>query len=100
MPVLIEASDVTKTYGKGESAFTALKGIDITIARGEVVAIVGKSGSGKSTLMHLLALLDTPTAGQIIIAGRQHSGSTCQSLGSDRGVTLRVAAYAARPITI
>lgn len=67
MPTLIEARDVTKTYGKGEGAFTALQGVSVAIGKGEVVAVIGKSGSGKSTLMHLLALLDTPTHGQVMI---------------------------------
>ena len=60
---------LTKTYGKGESTFTALKDISVTIQRGESVAIIGKSGSGKSTLMHLLALLDSPSEGSITIDG-------------------------------
>src|ERR1700722_1252864 len=64
------ADHVTKTYGKGESLFTALEDISIDISRGTSVAIVGKSGSGKSTLMHLMALMDKPTHGQIIIDGQ------------------------------
>lgn len=66
---LIEAKKLVKTYGKGQAAFTALKGIDLTIREGEVVAVIGKSGSGKSTLLHLLALLDTPTQGTVSIGG-------------------------------
>jgi putative ABC transport system ATP-binding protein len=69
MTAIIDAKSVVKTYGKGESAFTALKGVNLSIGQGEVVAVIGKSGSGKSTLMHLLALLDTPTSGEIIING-------------------------------
>lgn len=67
---LIEAKGLVKTYGKGDAAFSALNGVDLTIYQGEVVAIVGKSGSGKSTLMHLLALLDKPTSGEILMAGK------------------------------
>lgn len=63
----IRATALHKTYGKGESAFTALKGVDLTVEKGESVAIVGKSGSGKSTLMHLLALMDTPDTGELEI---------------------------------
>lgn len=69
MPAVIEAKDIVKTYGKGESAFTALKGINLKVQEGEVVAVIGKSGSGKSTLMHLLALLDRPTEGSVSIGG-------------------------------
>jgi putative ABC transport system ATP-binding protein len=56
-------SGLTKTYGLGDAAFQALKGIDLTIHRGEFVAIMGASGSGKSTLMNILGCLDTPTSG-------------------------------------
>jgi putative ABC transport system ATP-binding protein len=59
----LSAQGVSKTYGKGEAAFTALSGIDLQIQAGESIAIVGKSGSGKSTLMHVLALLDKPSRG-------------------------------------
>lgn len=58
-----------KVYGRGASRFDALKGLTFEIAHGESVAIVGKSGSGKSTLMHLLALLDQPTAGVVALEG-------------------------------
>ena len=63
----ISTTRLTKTYGKGDSKFTALSDISIDIKSGEKVAIVGKSGSGKSTLMHLLALLDSPTDGSVLI---------------------------------
>jgi putative ABC transport system ATP-binding protein len=66
----LAAVHVTKTYGKGESLFTALEDISVDIPQGESVAIVGKSGSGKSTLMHVMALMDRPTRGQIVIDGQ------------------------------
>ncbi|MBP7807613.1 ATP-binding cassette domain-containing protein, partial [Candidatus Saccharibacteria bacterium] len=69
MNTLLQTKKLSKTYGKGETAFTALKGIDLTIKEGETIAVIGKSGSGKSTLMHLLALLDSPTKGSITING-------------------------------
>lgn len=69
MKSVIEASHLSKIYGKGSAAFLALSDINLTINQGESVAIVGKSGSGKSTLMHLLALLDTPTSGTVRIDG-------------------------------
>lgn len=70
MAAIIEAKKLTKTYGKGEAAFKALKSVDVTIKEGEVVAVIGKSGSGKSTLLHLLALLDAPTSGSVSISGK------------------------------
>ncbi len=62
--------NVTKSYGRGESRFDALRGVSLSLSEGETVAIVGKSGSGKSTLMHLMALLDTPDAGSVLAQGR------------------------------
>ena len=60
---LIRLQQVTKTYGTGAAAFQALHGIDLSIARGEFVAIMGPSGSGKSTVMNILGCLDTPSTG-------------------------------------
>ncbi|HUD20913.1 MAG TPA: ABC transporter ATP-binding protein, partial [Candidatus Saccharimonadales bacterium] len=69
----LKTTNLTKTYGKGESAFTALRNVNLTVDKGESVAILGKSGSGKSTLMHILALLDTPTEGTIFVDGEDAS---------------------------
>lgn len=69
MEPVIEVKNLTKIYGKRSTAFTALKDVSFAINPGESVAIVGKSGSGKSTLMHLLALLDRPTSGEVIVNG-------------------------------
>jgi len=60
---LIELSGLTKTYGTGDAAFMALCGVDLTIHRGEFVAVMGPSGSGKSTLMNILGCLDSPSSG-------------------------------------
>jgi putative ABC transport system ATP-binding protein len=65
---LIELKQVHKHYGEGESEVRALDGIDLSIERGEFVAIMGSSGSGKSTCMNILGCLDRPTAGQYYLA--------------------------------
>ena len=67
--ILLTTRDLHKSYGKKDTKFDALRGIDLEIDEGETVAIIGKSGSGKSTLMHLLALLDKPTSGSIKLNG-------------------------------
>lgn len=67
---MIEVKGVTKTYGKGQHMFTALKDVSFTIPDGASVAIVGKSGSGKSTLMHAMSGLDRPEVGEVIIGGQ------------------------------
>lgn len=67
-PVLA-ARDISKSYGRGASRFDALDGVSVEITAGESLAIVGKSGSGKSTLMHLLALLDQPDGGALMVGG-------------------------------
>ena len=71
--ILLSTHGLHKTYGKRDAKFEALRGINLEIRRGESVAIIGKSGSGKSTLMHLLALLDRPTKGEIHLDGQPTS---------------------------
>jgi len=66
---LIELRGITKTYGVGQAAFQALKGIDLKIYPGEFVAVMGPSGSGKSTAMNTIGCLDTPTSGEYIFRG-------------------------------
>lgn len=66
---ILKVENLTKVYGKGENKVEALKNINLTVNKGEFVAIIGASGSGKSTLLHLLGGLDRPTGGKVIIDG-------------------------------
>jgi putative ABC transport system ATP-binding protein len=70
MTVLVELKGVTKVFGSGPAAFTALRGIDLTIEHGQFVAVMGSSGSGKSTTMNIVGCLDRPTGGQYLFEGR------------------------------
>jgi putative ABC transport system ATP-binding protein len=66
---VVEASGVTKVYGSGDSTVEALAGVDISVPKGQFLAVMGPSGSGKSTLMHIMAGLDRPTTGNVVIDG-------------------------------
>ena len=68
---IISLHQVTKVYGKGDNAVEALRGIDLDISSGEAIAIIGRSGSGKSTLAHVMATLDRPTSGKVLINGSE-----------------------------
>ena len=69
--VILQAKDLRKVFGSGESEVTALDGVNLTVLKGEFVAIVGTSGSGKSTLLNLLGGLDVPTSGSVIMDMKQ-----------------------------
>lgn len=69
MEHVIETAGITKVYGSNGTAVHALRGVDLTVRRGESVALIGPSGSGKSTLMAILGCLDTPTAGSYTLDG-------------------------------
>ena len=81
---LIELAGVTKTYGQGQAAFQALRGVDLRIDEGEFVAVMGPSGSGKSTVMNILGCLDTPSAGSY-----RFLGTPVESLDRDQRAMLR-----------
>ena len=69
MQPLIQASGITKTYDADQSVVHALRGVDLSVQRGEFVALIGPSGSGKSTLMAILGCLDSPTSGRYVLDG-------------------------------
>ncbi len=73
MEKIVELKNVTKTYLSGEKEFNALNNINLSINKGELVVILGPSGAGKSTLLNLIGGMDTPTNGEIIIAGENIS---------------------------
>lgn len=68
---ILEAENVSKIYGSGESEVRALDGVSVTVGEGEFVAIVGTSGSGKSTLLNMLGGLDRPTSGRVRVSGKE-----------------------------
>lgn len=70
---IIEVTQLTKTYGSGDTAVKALDGVSLSIDSGKLVAVMGPSGCGKSTLLHLIGGLDRPTSGAVLIEGRDIS---------------------------
>lgn len=82
--VVLELSDITRTFGKGKRALEVLKGADLTVRAGEVVALVGPSGAGKSTFLQIAGLLEHPTSGDIKI-----DGQSCVGLNDDERTKVR-----------
>ena len=81
----IHIEGLRKRYGEGDAAVDALKEVNMTVAPGEVVGLIGPSGSGKSTLLNLIGLLDRPTAGQLFIDGEETSTLAESSITKLRG---------------
>jgi len=84
-PPLIELVGVEKTYRTGQVEFQALRGVDLTIDDGDMVAIVGPSGSGKSTIMNMITGIDRPTAGTVTVDGRRIDAMSEEELAIWRG---------------
>jgi len=83
-PVVLQATGLTKRFSEGRLDVTVLQGVDLTVRKGETVAIVGASGSGKSTLLHLLGGLDAPTSGSVQLMGQTMSGLSATQQGALR----------------
>ncbi len=86
--VVIEARGLAKTYREGTLVTPVFEGLDLAVAKGETVAILGPSGAGKSTLLHLLGGLDTPSAGEVHVAGHRMSGLSDTERGALRNRSL------------
>ena len=87
-PPVLALRDVTKVYRSGDLEVHALRGVDLTVAEGDFVAIMGPSGSGKSTLMHILGCLDIPTSGSYELDGLDVSEMTERSLAQVRNAKI------------
>ena len=77
---ILETKDLRKVYGSGDTEVRALDGVDLTVEKGEFVAVVGTSGSGKSTLLHMLGGLDRPTGGTVTVDGKEISAMRDEEL--------------------
>ena len=85
MTEILEAQGLRKIYRGGDgNPIEVLSGVDLTVSRGEFVAIVGASGSGKSTLLHLLGALDSPSGGRVLLAGQSYADESPDSLAAIR----------------
>jgi putative ABC transport system ATP-binding protein len=89
-PLLIELEGVERTYRMGRVDYRALRGIDLEIAAGEMVAVVGPSGSGKSTILNLITGIDRPTAGTVTVDGRSLGELSEEELAVWRGANVGI----------
>lgn len=80
MNTILETKDLSKYYGKDSNLVKAIDNVNISVAHGEFVTIIGKSGSGKSTLLHMLGGLDIPTSGKVIIEGNNIASLSAENL--------------------
>jgi lipoprotein-releasing system ATP-binding protein len=83
-PNVLELKNVVRAYKEGEGALEILKGVNFTVAKGEMIALVAPSGTGKSTLLHAAGLLERPDGGEVIVNGR-----ACQELGDKERTAVR-----------
>src|SRR5690349_11148479 len=87
--IVLEAVDLAKVYQGGDGGIiTVLNGVNLQVARGDMIAVVGASGAGKSTLLHLLGALDKPTQGEVRIAGENLAGRTDDDLSKLRNASV------------
>jgi putative ABC transport system ATP-binding protein len=89
-PPLIELAGVEKVYRTGKVSYRALRGVDLSIEAGDMVAIVGSSGSGKSTIMNMITGIDRPTAGTVTVDGRRIDQMSEEELAAWRGARVGV----------
>jgi len=77
---IVQAIGLTKTFKRGQTEVSALMHVDLAVKHGEFVALMGPSGSGKSTLLHLIAGMDKPTEGRLLVLGEEPAGMSEHSL--------------------
>ena len=77
-PMMVAADGISRTFGSGHTAVPALRGVSFTVGRGQLAVLRGRSGSGKTTLLNIIGGLDSPTAGQVWLDGRQVSRMTAR----------------------